>query len=183
MIATIARDYKEKKAIIARNFLSHSIRMIIPHQYHNHRDSIILPDAAQELGDVEGLIVGRLDEGLAVITAVGRALRGGLDGALVGRADGFAVGLRVGSGVGQSRLFVAVLRNATGDTPGAPAEEPRTHKTRSQFANAKSPMVFTVVGTFTTRVSEQLKKEEFLMVVTVLGTVITWNRLQSNSAG
>jgi hypothetical protein len=93
------------------------------------------------------------------------------------------VGLHVGSGVGQSRLFVAVLRNATGDTPGAPAEEPRTHKTRSQFANAKSPMVFTVVGTFTTRVSEQLKKEEFLMVVTVSGTVMTWNRLQSNSAG
>ena len=153
--------------------------MIIPPQYHNHHDSIILPDAAQELGDVEGLIVGRLDEGFAVITAVGR----GRDGALVGRADGFAVGLRVGSGVGQSRLFVAVLRNATGDTPGAPAERPRTHKTRSQFANAKSPMVFTVVGMFTTRVSEQLKKEEFLMVVTVLGTVITWNRLQSNSAG
>ena len=126
---------------------------------------------------VEGTKEGT-PEGSTVGTPEGSSVGTG-----VGRADGLSVGLSVGSCVGQSRLFVAVLRNAVRDTPGSPAERPRTHKTRPQNAKALSPMLVTVVGMLSKRASEQLKKEEFLMALTVSGIVITWNRLQSKSAG
>ena len=101
--------------------------------------------------------LGRLDEGAVVGgTDLGFIVVGRNVGTTVGRADGLAVGLSVGSCVGQSKLLVAVLRNAVRDTPGSPAERPRTHKTRPQNAKALSPMVATVVGIFSRRASEQL---------------------------